>query len=272
MALELAKNNRAAEGARHSALDQDTRTPQDAITDANSTVTDFQKQQDDMQSAYDAIQSDPLGNRMKSAWDEVTRTQNQLNNLVQSGRGSGTSLEAVLNQLDAVSAARDLASARLAEVKAGARQEQIDAAQAQVASAESQVKLLQIQLGKYTIVSPRDGVITSRGIELGETTGPGAILFQIGDLKNLQLTVYLPEDKFGLMKQGDQASVKADAYPGRTFTATVDRLADQAEFTPRNVQTVEGRRDTVFAVYLKINNDDLALKPGMWADVTFQLK
>jgi HlyD family secretion protein len=60
-----------------------------------------------------------------------------------------------------------------------------------------------------------------------------------------------------------------DAYPGRDFTARVDRLADKAEFTPRNVQTVEGRRDTVFAIYLSLDNYDLALMPGMWADMTF---
>ncbi len=45
-------------------------------------------------------------------------------------------------------------------------------------------------------------------------------------------------------------------------------IADQAEFTPRNVQTVEGRKSTVFAIRLSISNPDLALKPGMPADVT----
>jgi HlyD family secretion protein len=151
-------------------------------------------------------------------------------------------------------------------------QDQVDVAQAQVANVTEQLKSLEIQLGKYTITAPISGVILSQGVEVGETTAPGAVLFEIGELKQLQLTVYLPEEKFGLVKYGDHASVAVDAYPGRTFTAVVDRLANQAEFTPRNVQTVEGRRDTVFALYLSLDNSDLALLPGMWADVTFNLK
>jgi HlyD family secretion protein len=150
-------------------------------------------------------------------------------------------------------------------------QDQVDVARAQVASATEQVKLLEIQLQKYTIPAPSDGIILSKGVNVGETVSPGAVMFEIGDLHNLQVTVYLPEEQFGRVKPGDQASVKVDAYPNRTFTAHVDRLANQAEFTPRNVQTAEGRHDTVFAVYLSMDNPDLALMPGMWADVTFNL-
>jgi HlyD family secretion protein len=161
----------------------------------------------------------------------------------------------------------DLSSKQLAVA-----QDQVDVAQAQVANVTEQLKNLEIQLGKYTITAPINGVILSQGVEVGETTAPGAVLFEIGELRQLQLTVYLPEEKFGLVKYGDQAQVSVDAYPNRTFTAVVDRLANQAEFTPRNVQTVEGRRDTVFAVYLNLDNTDLALLPGMWADVNFNLK
>jgi HlyD family secretion protein len=150
-------------------------------------------------------------------------------------------------------------------------QDQVDVAKAQVTSASEQVKLLEIQLGKYTILAPADGVILSKGTDVGETVAPGAQIFEIGDLHNLQVTVYLPEEQFGRVKPGDQVSVKVDAYPNRTFTARVDRLANQAEFTPRNVQTAEGRHDTVFAVYLSMDNADLALMPGMWADADFKL-
>jgi HlyD family secretion protein len=145
----------------------------------------------------------------------------------------------------------------------------VDVAQAQVESAAAQLQALQVQLDKYTLSAPLDGVILTRGAAVGETATPGTVLFEIGDLQHLQITVYLPEEQFGLVKPGDQAQVSTDAYPERVFTARVDRLADQAEFTPRNVQTVEGRRNTVFAVYLSLDNADLALVPGMWADVSF---
>jgi hypothetical protein len=60
-----------------------------------------------------------------------------------------------------------------------------------------------------------------------------------------------------------------DSFPGETFSGTVVYISDQAEFTPRNVQTVEGRKTTVYAIKLNVPNADLKLKPGMPADVTF---
>ncbi len=50
----------------------------------------------------------------------------------------------------------------------------------------------------------------------------------------------------------------------------VARIADQAEFTPRNVQTEEGRRTTVYAIQLAITNPEGKLKPGMPVDVIFK--
>jgi HlyD family secretion protein len=54
-----------------------------------------------------------------------------------------------------------------------------------------------------------------------------------------------------------------------TFNATVRHIADKAEFTPRNVQTTDGRRTTVFAVKLSVSDSSSRLKPGMPADVVF---
>ena len=100
---------------------------------------------------------------------------------------------------------------------------------------------------------------------------PGATLFEIGSLQNIKITVFLPEDRYGRVNIGDQAQVTVDSYPGTTFTATVSSIAEQAEFTPRNVQTQEGRKTTVFSVDLRVDNPDGRLKPGMPADVTFSL-
>jgi HlyD family secretion protein len=64
--------------------------------------------------------------------------------------------------------------------------------------------------------------------------------------------------------------VTVDSFPNETFAAEVIHIADQAEFTPRNVQTVEGRSSTVYAIKLKVNNSDGRLKIGMPADVVFE--
>ncbi len=60
-----------------------------------------------------------------------------------------------------------------------------------------------------------------------------------------------------------------DSFPGEIFVATVSHIAEQAEFTPRNVQTVEGRTSTVFAIKLQVQDPAGKLKPGMPADVVF---
>jgi hypothetical protein len=60
--------------------------------------------------------------------------------------------------------------------------------------------------------------------------------------------------------------VTVDAYAGRTFLGSVIYIADEAEFTPRNVQTREERVNMVFAVRVALPNPDHALKPGMPAD------
>ncbi len=79
----------------------------------------------------------------------------------------------------------------------------------------------------------------------------------------------VPEDRYGEIHIGQEATVTVDSFPGQTFKATVTKIADQAEFTPRNVQTVEGRSATVYAVKLKVNDPEGKLKLGMPADVVF---
>jgi len=159
----------------------------------------------------------------------------------------------------------DSANAQVATAETGVQQAQTRLAQAQVQGVE-------VQLKKVTLASPMDGVVLARSIEPGEVASPGATLFEVGQLSTLDLTVYLPEEQFARVTPGEQATVRVDAYPDRAFTAIVLRIADRAEFTPRNVQTVEGRKNTVFAVRLRIANPDLALKPGMPADVIFAQK
>jgi len=88
-------------------------------------------------------------------------------------------------------------------------------------------------------------------------------------LDQLTITVYLPEDRYGEIHLGDGARVTVDSFPEIEFEAQVARIASQAEFTPRNVQTQEGRRTTVFAVELTLSDPLGRLKPGMPADVIF---
>ncbi len=163
-------------------------------------------------------------------------------------------------------------SPRLAAAKAALNQAQASTDQATLAVAQAQANLdlLNDQIAKLEIQAPSDGVILTRNIEPGEVIPAGAAAFTMGRLDNLTITVYIPEDRYGEVKLSQTASVTVDPFPGENFTAAIIHIADQAEFTPRNVQTVSGRKSTVFAIKLQVRDPGGKLKPGMPADVIFQ--
>jgi HlyD family secretion protein len=163
-------------------------------------------------------------------------------------------------------------SPELAAAQAALHQAQVTADQADLAvkQAQAALDLLSLQIDKMTVKAPSDGVILTRSIEPGEVIPTGATALAMGDLGNLTITVYIPEDRYGEVRLGEQATVTVDSYQGVNFTASVIHIADQAEFTPRNVQTVSGRKSTVFAIKLQVQDPNGQLRPGMPADVVFE--
>lgn len=162
------------------------------------------------------------------------------------------------------------AEANLALAQADTTEEQLKAARAQVEAAQAALDIVQAEYDKLVLTSPVDGIVLYRTVEPGEVVLPGSPAITLGLLDELSITVYIPEDRYGQIDIGDTATVRVDSFPGETFEATVVRIADQAEYTPRNVQTEEDRRTTVFAVELSVEDPQGKLKPGMPADVVFE--
>ena len=150
-----------------------------------------------------------------------------------------------------------LAESQIAQAEAGKEQ------------AKAVLALLDIQLGKAMVYASMSGVVVSETIEKGQLIGPGMTALTIAQLADVELTVYVPEDRYGQISLGDSVEITADSFPGELFTGTVRRIADEAEFTPRNVQTVEGRKATVYAILINVPNPNLKLKSGMPVDVVF---
>lgn len=160
---------------------------------------------------------------------------------------------------------RDVLALRRAALAQG--RAQLEMAEAQ---AESDLASIDLQLDKLQVCASVDGIVVARSVEPGEVLTPGAAAIAIRQQEALTITVFVPEDRYGEIAVGDLASVEVDTFPGVVFEAEVTRIADQAEFTPRNVQTEEGRRITVFAVELTVKDAEGRLKPGMPADVRFE--
>ena len=117
--------------------------------------------------------------------------------------------------------------------------------------------------------SPIDGVVLERLVEPDEFMAPGSTALVVADLNTLTLKIYVPEDRYGQIALGQTYAVTVDSFPNETFHGTVKFIADQAEFTPRNVQTTDSRKTTVYAVRLNLKDAGSKLKPGMPADVHF---
>jgi HlyD family secretion protein len=180
-------------------------------------------------------------------------------------------------QLHGAETERDLAEAEvlaaqaaLDELEAGPTSEQVAIARAQVRQAEAAVRLVDARIDQLTLVAPMDGVVTSRSAQVGETATAGAPLLTIANLDEVTLVIYVPENRVGQVRLGQEVAVQVDSFPAQVFLGQVSNIAGEAEFTPRNVQTQEERVNMVFAVDVRIPNPDHALKPGLPADATIQ--
>jgi len=164
------------------------------------------------------------------------------------------------------------AEAAVVQAQANLSQAESSIMQGEQAVAQSQagLEIIVLQIEKLDVPTAVSGTIMTRNIEPGEIIQPGMAAFTIGQLDHLTIKVYVPENLYGQINLGDSASVKVDSYPGEIFSAKVIRIADQAEYTPRNVQTQEDRQTTVFEIELSLEDPAGKLKPGMPADVNFQ--
>lgn len=217
--------------------------------DAKIALEDAQKEYDDELTSEDAI--DVLEARAK-----VVVAQEIYDNAADNLRA----LQTGVNSQPVITAEKALDQAKAAMTQA----------EANIKTAEANLALLDAQMQKLSIHAPMNGVILVRNVEPGEFVQPGAVALTMADLNNLTITVYVPVDRYGEITLGQEATVTVDSFPGESFTAEVIYIASQAEFTPRNVQTVEGRSSTVYAIKLKVTASDGKLKIGMPADVVFK--
>jgi HlyD family secretion protein len=148
-----------------------------------------------------------------------------------------------------------------------------DVQSAALREAKASLAEQQRYLDEMTVRAPTTGTVLVRTIERGEWVQPGTPLFSMVDLNQLYLKIYVPEPDIGKIVHDQPARVHVDAFPDRFFPARVSKIASEAEFTPKNVETREERVKLVFAVELALDeNPGSVLKPGMPADAVVRLE
>ena len=134
---------------------------------------------------------------------------------------------------------------------------------AQVTQAKAALDKARIDLGYTKIVSPVDGIVISREVDLGQTVAASLqtpTLFLVAeDLTKMQIEVNISEADISKIKEGQDVEFSVDAYPDITFKGEVSQVRN----SPVTIQNV-----VTYIVVVAVDNKDLRLKPGMTANAS----
>ena len=156
------------------------------------------------------------------------------------------------------------------ELLEGTRKEQIRISRAAVNQAHQNLTMSRIRLGYTLLRAPVAGVVLVRDAELGEVMAPGTPVVTIADLDHLWLRGYVPETDLGRVRWGQDAAVRTDSFPGKSYHGRVSFISSEAEFTPKSVETHQERVTLVYRVKIDLDNPNHELKPGMPADAVIE--
>ncbi len=159
-----------------------------------------------------------------------------------------------------------------------AQQRQIDATLAQrqtandqVTSTDARVAQVSERIRKSQIANPIAGTVLATYAKAGEFVQVGQPLYKIANLSSVEVRAYVQEPQLAHVRLGGAGDVSFDAAGGsrRTLPGTISWISSQAEFAPTPIQTREERADLVYAIKIRVANQDGTLKIGMPVDVRF---
>jgi HlyD family secretion protein len=188
----------------------------------------------------------------------LDREQNRLEKLVSANA-------APTKQLDDINSELDVLKSQIASTKIQNQTISFD-----VKAIQFQIAQIEDQLNKSNIINPIDGTVLEKYIESGEIVTPGKVLYKIADLSVLRLRVYISGDQLGNIKIGQKviALIDKDKDQNKKLNGTISWISQEAEFTPKIIQTKEERVNLVYAVKVDVSNDG-SLKIGMPGEVKF---
>ncbi len=138
----------------------------------------------------------------------------------------------------------------------------------EIESLEIQVKQITDQIERCKVTSPLSGTVLVKYAETGEFTAAGKALVKIANTSEMYLLAYITSAQLSMMKTGQIVEVLADFgdKENRIYEGTVVWISDEAEFTPKTVQTRDERSNLVYAVKISVKNDGF-LKIGMYGGI-----
>jgi HlyD family secretion protein len=132
------------------------------------------------------------------------------------------------------------------------------------------VAQLDDRIRRSTIANPSAGTVLVTYVKSGEIVQPGQPLYKIADMRNVDVRAYVSQPQLAGVTLGKLARVTLDNGDSRqALNGTVTWISTQAEFTPTPIQTRDERADLVYAIKIRVPNENGLLKIGMPVDVEF---
>ncbi len=168
-------------------------------------------------------------------------------------------------QLDDISGNVDVIDKQILSV-----QTQYQSVFSEVESIQKQIEQIEFNINKCYIKSNINGIVLVKYAEQGEFAQIGRPLFKIADLPTMNLKVYISGDQLPKIKIGDRCKVYIDKNrsENREYIGSINWISDNAEFTPKIIQTKKERVSLVYAVKISVKNDGF-IKIGMPGEIMF---
>lgn len=200
--------------------------------------------------------------RARAEWENAERERGRYKALLDKG---------VIGQQQYDTAATQAKTAHEAyqELSRGSRPEDIAAAAAAVEREEGRLAYLVRQREEAVVRAPASGVVESLDLRPGDLVAANQPVARILEPDQLWVRVYVPEPALGRVRVGQKAAITVDSFPKREFAGKIVEIRDRAEYTPRNVQTLDQRMDQVFGAKIAIAKAP-ELKQGMAALVRLE--
>lgn len=177
-------------------------------------------------------------------------------------------------ELDSARATRDRAQgralsarARLDLLVAGTRSEDLAAAEANVGEVRGKLHEIEANLDEAVVRAPERCAVEVVAVRKGDLVPPNQPVVRALRAADLWVKVYVPETELGKIDPRLPVRVSVDAYPGKQYDGKVIQIANDSEFTPRNVQSIDERRHQVFGVKVRVDDPEGVFKAGMAAEV-----
>jgi HlyD family secretion protein len=245
----------------------------------NSQIQVLVAQRDALQAQRDAAsaQRSALQAQLEVARRNHERTQRLFaqqaataQQLDQAERDARVLQNQVRAQDEQIAAQERQVAAQNAQITTGRQQQRT--AQTQVSAAAAQVAQVEDRIRRSAITNPSAGTVLVTYAKPGEVVQPGQPLYKIADVRTVDVRAYVTEPQLAAVKLGSRARVTIDVGNDtrQTLDGTVSWVSSQAEFTPTPIQTRDERADLVYAVKIRVPNENGLLKIGMPVDVDFQ--